>query len=345
MRVLLVSPLGFPINKTTKYAGIELLVYQYASELAKEHDVLVMARSDSIFPSNVKVLSYHFRPNEDLFLLSELHHFQQYQSYFRKVDIIHDFSHQHLASRYMPNMPTLNIFWHAPSLAQYPKAPYNIIGLSEWACREFHRVYKQKARYQQSICVDVNVYKLSDAPRNNRFLCVGRMGEEKGNLNAAKLCRDLNVELDIITARGTEALNMPYTDYEKEVMALADGEKIKIWWEKDYTTESKIEMMQNHKALLYITDHPEVTTHKGLEALLCGCPVITSRLGASPEWVEHGIDGYLCATEQEFTEAIKSIDKLNAVVSNERLKQKYSIENVIKEYIPLYKEVKGGLRW
>lgn len=345
MKILFISPLGFAVNQDSRYLGIEKLVYQFSAELIKEHQVTVMGRADSIYAQSVEVLPTTILSSEDTNYSGEAKQFREHQSFLRNFDVIHDFSHQHLASRFLPNLPSLNIFWHAPALAQYPKAPYNIIALSRWAAREFQRIYHQKAQYQQSICVDVDVYKPLGEPRNDRFLVVGRMGEEKGNLNAASICADLGVPLDIITARGAERADAPYSDYEKQVMALADGDKIKLWWEQDYTEASKIKMMQTNKALLYITDHPEVTSHKIQESLLCGQPVIVPNLGALPEIVTQGIDGFLCRTEKEYMDAIQGVDQLKPEKTYQQTKAIYSIENVVKGYLPLYKSVAEGLRW
>ncbi len=342
MKILFVSPLGFAINARSKYAGIEQLVWNYSRELVKEHDVTVMGRSDSVYSEGVEVLPYTPQPKDDLFLLTELNHFQQYQGLLRDFDVIHDFSHQHLIARYMVNLPTLNIFWHAPALAQYPKAPYNIIALSKWASREFKRYYNQNARYQQSIALDVKTYKPSER-HGDRFLTLGRMSEEKGNLNAIMLCKRVGVPLDVVGGRGTEKAGTDLSDYEKQIQENCDGEQIKFLGE--VTDQQKIELMQSCRALLYVTDHPEVTSHKIQEAMLCGAPVVVPNLGALPEIVTNGVDGFLCNNEVEFMLAMEKIDALKPEKTYEKIKQTYSVESVCKEYVKLYKEVAGGLRW
>lgn len=349
MKVLLVSPLGFAIQPgVTTYAGIERLVWEYSRELVRlGHDVTVSGHSDSIFPEGVNV--WKTKPEANDFSMGEVHQFQEYHGDIRRsnFNVIQDFSHQHLISRKMPNMPTLNLFWHAPALARYEKAPYNIVALSQWAQREFRRVYGQEAIYQQSIVVDTELYSpIPDIKRNDRFLSVGRMGEEKGNLRAIKLCKALNVPLDVITARGTEVTpGSPYTKYEQDCIDEADGEQIRIFWQNDYTEKEKIAMMQNHKALIYLTDHPEVTNHKVQECLLCGMPVIVPAIGALTEIVTNGVDGFLCRDEGEFALAVNSVDKLNPMAKYEDTKNKYSVSNVVENYLPLYKAVGTGARW
>ena len=344
MKILFISPLGFPIRPDSRYVGIEKLVWYYTRELVKQHEVAVWGHADSIFPDGVTVYPYKPDAQVDVFAIPELKQYQVYQSTLRKYDIIHDFSHQHLASRFNPNLPSLNLFWHAPSVAQYPKAPYNIVALSHWAAREFRRVYRQDARYQASICIDTALYKPSQRHRNDRFMALARMGADKGNLEAALLCKKLGVPLDIVSARGTEAQNAPLTDYEKEVLKLCDGQQIKLF--PDSLPESdKIKMMQTNKALIYVSSVPEPTSHKIQECLLTGMPAVVPGIGALPEIVTQGVDGYLCRTEDEYLKAMLNVDKLDAMKTYEATKKKYGIEEVVADNIRLYDFVASGLRW
>lgn len=334
MNILLVSPLGFPINKDSRYTGIEALVYNYSVELSKTNNVTVMGHYQSIFPDGVA----HLKTNPEgleMFAESELKQFQTYQSEFRKFDVIHDFSHQHFASRFISNLPSLNIFWHAPNEVQYPKAPYNIIGLSKWACRMFECYYHQKARWQISIALDTHLYSPA-GERGDRFLTIGRMGPDKGNLEAAQLCKEMNVPLDIAGQAGDK-------NYMDSVLTLCDGDKIKYVGE--VTEVEKVALMQKCKGLIYYLRRPEVTSHKIQEAMLCGAPIITSNIGALSEIVTHGVDGFLCNNHNEFRSAIGNVMALTPTKTRAKIAETYSMENVCRAYAPLYSQVANGLRW
>ena len=338
MKILLVSPLAYPITEVGNYAGIERLVWEYAKELIKSHDVTVMAHADSVFPDKVQLLTH--KPMGDP-IAAELKHYQMYQYLLRTFDVIHDFSHLHLIARFNSNLPTLNIFWHAPSLARYPKAPYNIIALSQWAAREFERVYRQKARYQQSIAIDIEIYH-PQGERGNRFLTIGRMSPLKGNLRAILLCQQAGVPIDVCGGRGMEKAP-ELDDYEKAIQGLCDGDKAKFHGE--ISEGQKVKLMQSCRALIYAADYPEVTSHKIQEVLLCGAPVIAPALGGIPEIITHGVDGFLCRTDDEFLAAIRNIDQLNPQVTHEAIVGKYSVKEVCAQYTELYKQVNEGLRW
>lgn len=340
MKILLVSPLVISYTPATMYAGIEKLVYQYVSEFSKEHEVSVIGREDSVYPE--KVTHIKVKAEGELFAQAEAKAYMEYNRFLRNFDVIHDFSHSHLVARYN-NLPTVNPFWHAPSLGQYPKAPYNIIALSQWAAREFKRIYHQNARYVQSIVVDASEYH-TGRRRGDRFLTIGKMSPEKGNLAAVMLCKMAGVPLDIAGGRGIDK-NLPLTDYEKEIQKQCDGEQIQFLGE--VSDEDKIKLMQRCRALIYITapGYEEVSSHKIQESMFCGSPIITTPAGALPEIITHGIDGFLCNTDKEFLEAIKSVDKLDVTKTLESNIKKYSLQEVCSNYVELYREVKGGLRW
>lgn len=322
-----------------KYGGIEKLVYNFASELCKSHSVTILGHTDSIFPDGTLLFGIKPLPNEDIYQQAELRQYQSFQSILRQFDIIHDFSHSHLASKFNSNLPSLNIIWHSPAIAQYPKAPYNIICPSKWAVMEFKRYYHQNARFQQTIALDIDTYKVHphfNTHRTDRFLTLGMMTPRKGNLEACKLCKELGLSLDVV-GRGTG------DDFEKKIRNECDGNQIVYKGEVD--EQEKISLMQRCKALLFINQEPEVTSHKVQESLLCGAPVVTTNIGALPEIITHGVNGYLCNSKSNLVKTIQEIDKLEPMKVYKQVQDTYSIENVVKGYEDLYEKIRGGLRW
>jgi len=339
MNILLISPPEVPVRPESKYLGIERMVWEYARQLIKNHKVTVMGHADSIYPEGVQTLPIKPQPNK----FPELQLYQTHQSALRTFDVIHDWSHLHLASRYTVNLPSLNLFFHAPALVQYAKAPYNIISFSQWGAREFERIYHQKARYQQSIGIDPAIY-CPKGKRGNRFLTIGRMAPEKGNLQALHICKAMGVPLDIVGGRGFEKNpNEPLTDYEKAIQEKSDGKIIKLWGE--VAEDRKVKLMQSCCALLYCSNHPEVTSHKIQECMFCEAPVIVPTLGAMHEIVTDKVNGYLCREAKDYVWAIEHLDDLEPEKAYDALIDKYSIGKVVERYIPLYEEVANGLRW
>lgn len=341
MKILIASSLELPYTKDARFTGLERIAVMFANELNRlGHDITILAYKDTWVDEGVKLFPCELKSN----LHAEIRGFQLYSGELQNFDVIHDIGHLHLPARYMPFLPTVSVLNHAPVHAQYPKAPYNIISWSKWGVWAFRKYYKQEARYQETIAIDPKEY-YPKGERGDRFLTIGRMSPDKGNLNTAMLCEHLELPLDIVGGRGSEfSKDDPLTPYELKCREIADGEKIRFLGE--VTDAEKIKLMQTCKALLYVTDHTEITSHKVQESIFCGSPVVIPLLGGLPEIVvSNGLDGYCCKSEQDYIEAIKSVDSLTPDLVHKQQVGKYCVENVVGNYVKLYQEVADGLRW
>ena len=339
MRLLLISPLAVPINDKTKYSGIERLVWTHAQEfIAQGHQVGVWGHTDSVFPEGVTLYSASAATYDQ----AEYQCYRLHQASLRQYDAIIDFSHLHLASRMIDNLPSLNIIWHAPALAKYPKAPYNIICPSNWGVREFKRVYGQDARALRVIAIDAAEYH-PNGDRGDRFFCIGRNDPEKGNLNAIMVCKKAGVPLDIIAARGMQHGDAPLTEYEQAVMDNCDGKTIRFLG--DLGAAEKIKVMQQARGLVYITEHPEITSHKDQEAMMCGTPAVVTAIGAAGEIVEEDVNGNLIRNERDVMTALKTFGDKDWSRCSATTTATWRKEEIIKTWLPLLQEVAQGLRW
>lgn len=187
----------------------------------------------------------------------------------------------------------------------------------------------------QSIVIDPEVYH-PEGERGDRFLTLGRMAKEKGNLAVAMLCKKLGLPLDV-AGKGED------DDYEKSVRLLCDGELIK--YHGEVSDEEKLRLLQTCKALVYIMPegYEEVTSMKVQEAMFCGAPIIVSNVGAVSEIVTHGVNGFLCNTEDDFKNALKEVGNLKPDFTD--VIERFFTQNVIKNYVEMYRLVKEGLRW
>ncbi len=358
MKILCVSPIELPYHTGARYTGLEKLAVQFAEEWAKlGHEVSLIAHHSTNVSPKVNLLpcdGYETIQRPDH---AEYHAYRKYQTEYRKHDVIWDITNLHLAARYMPNLPIANVFHanpHYAFLSGYLKAPYNLISWSKWGVKEIAKYYErgtpkkdggQKSVYQETIMVDPEVFKPNPLiKRTDRFLTIGRMSPEKGNLNAVRLCKELNIPIDVCGGRGAEVSSgSPLTDYEKEIQKLCDGTQIVYYGE--VSDEQKIELMQSCKALIYFTDHVEITSHKVQEAMLCGAPVIVPSTGGMPEIVTNDVDGFLCCSLNEYIEAIKNIGKLNLILPRDTTMTKYAPIKVAEGYITLFERIVKGERW
>ncbi len=336
MKVLIISPLGYAVHSGLRYAGIERLAAEFAHELAKNHEVTIMGRSDSHYDPSVEVIGYLPEHGEDIFKEAELCTYLRHQSRFREYDVIHDFSHQHLAARFN-KLPTVNNIWHAPAVARFPKAPYNIICPSRWAVIEYRKHYGQTAKYMPTIVLDTTVYKLAGKKRNNRMLSLGMITPRKGHLEAARLCIEAEVPLDIAGRKGGEA-----PDYEKAIDEICQNPLIDYLGE--VSDEEKIDLFQTNAGLIFYNQEEEVTSHKIQEAMLCGMPVVCPPIGAIPEIVVDKRDGLLVRTDEEYIAALNNLPQPDRE-SHQRVVKAYGVKEVVAQWIPLYEQVADGLRW
>ena len=356
MKILVFSSLEMPYTIGARYTGLERLATEFAEQFAKlGHEVTMLAHKDNQVPNGVTLLPCEGYPDGNRTVHAEQRAFQRYESEFRKYDCVWDISNLHLPARFIVNLKSVNIFHANPMYAfqsGYIKAPYNLVSWSRWGIGQIARFYKnghpianggQRAVYQETIMVDPNVYK-PKGKRGDRYLTIGRMSPEKGNLNAILLCQELNLPLDVCGGRGSEhEAGDSLTAYEKQVRNLCDGKQIVFYGE--VSDEQKIELMQSCRALLYITDHVEITSHKVQESMLCGAPVLIPNTGGMPEIVTNGVDGFLCSSYDDVKDKITKIDQLDPLKTRGQVAQKYDPAHVTTGYISLMEKVANGLKW
>ncbi len=328
MRILVNSAIAVPLSPNGQYYGCERLSYEYALKFKEfGHSVSFVAVEGSSLPEGIELIPAIQNNEKDSYT--------RYASRLKEFDVILDLSHQHWPAMNMDGLPVVNIFWHDPYLAKFPEPKYNVIAISQYAKRVFEEVYKQEAYYQETIEVDPEVYQLGYG-NSNRFLAVGKMSQEKGNLEAIRLARKLGVSLDVVGGR------MPTDpdEYEALVKFLAYG-NIKCWG--NTTDQAKITLMQNARALIYPVYQLEIHSHKSVEAMMCGCPVITYNFGAMSEVIKDSYGGFVVNSEEEFLWA------MDRTLDREKVRQyavdRWAVDKIVKNYLVLLEEVVSGRRW
>jgi N-acetyl-alpha-D-glucosaminyl L-malate synthase BshA len=86
-----------------------------------------------------------------------------------------------------------------------------------------------------------------------------------------------------------------------------------------------------------------------LEAMACGCAVVTSNVGGLPEVVRDGVDGYMCnvgdvdAMGRRVVELLDDPARLETMKLNARRSavEQFDIAKVAPEYIAIYEQVLG----
>lgn len=234
---------------------------------------------------------------------------------------------------------------HAPVDTMYEKLPQVDkgcwVGISKDQASHFEALFNVPARHCYN-GIDLDFYKRLDLPSSNRFLFLARFSTIKGADIAIECCRRAGVGLDLIG--DTTITGEP--DYLAKCYSMADGEQIKI-----HGGCSRGETIYHYSksiALLHpIKRFREPFGLAPIEAMACGCPVISWRNGAMSETIGGGV-GWLVDSEEKMVEAIQQAvrwrnEPIMNLINLREHAAKWSILNMCRRYEELCKEaIEGG---
>lgn len=165
-----------------------------------------------------------------------------------------------------------------------------------------------------------NYFDLKDFPKKNiayekqnYFAYVGRQIPRKGIDTAIKTCDAIGAKLKI-AGQGT----YPTSSKNVEFVGYVDAKK-------------RFDLMTKAKAVFVPTLYLEPFGGVGVEAMLCGTPIITTNFGVFPEYVDERV-GFRCDTLSDFVKAAKEVEKLDVSTIRSYAENKFSMEAVGKQY-------------
>ncbi len=176
--------------------------------------------------------------------------------------------------------------------------------------------------------IDTQLFNFNPHPQDY-FLYLGRVTEEKGVHLAIEAAEAAGVPL-WIAGHSYPKEGYWHDQIEKKI----DGKMIRYVGEANLQT--KIELLQNAKGLLFPTQYDEVFGLVMIEAMSCGTPVIAWNKGSVPEVIKHGQTGYIVDSVKGMTDAIKSIDKISRETTRERAVKLFSTETMVSNYERMY---------
>jgi glycosyltransferase involved in cell wall biosynthesis len=101
----------------------------------------------------------------------------------------------------------------------------------------------------------------------------------------------------------------------------------------------RAEFLSNARAALMPTVFTEPFGGSGVEAMLCGTPLIAVDYGAFAETVVSGVTGYRCHTLQDWLDAIEDVDDLDRRQIAKIAKQRYSLEACGTKYDKAFQQL------
>lgn len=190
--------------------------------------------------------------------------------------------------------------------------------------------------------------------KGNYFVTLARFAPYKGQHIAARAAAKLKKRLrmagtvsDITSNRKLlfELAN-PLSPYRNDAQFKYYSDKVlphvlrhpKITYSGNLSGHRKMKFLAEAKALLFPIQWEEPFGMSVIEALACGTPVIAMRHGAMPEIIEHGVNGFLCDSEEDFIEYMQRVDEIDPRKCRQSVKKHFSSDAMATSYIDRYHE-------
>ena len=167
--------------------------------------------------------------------------------------------------------------------------------------------------------------------KDDYLLFMGKLDwEVKGLSYAVKIAQDMNVKLiiagDFLFPENYARMPRGKLFNNIEYIGPVSG-------------NAKAELMAKARALISPITWPEPFGLVVIEALASGTPVLTSREGAMPEIMKHGVTGFLCETMDDMKEKIELIDTIDPGKCREHIEKNFTSSHMTGEYISLYRTI------
>jgi len=339
MKIALLAPLWKKVPPE-KYGGSELVVANLAKGLTEMgHEVTTFACGGSKVEGElVSVIS---KPMHELVGGFNWSGIQPYEflSYFELGKRLKDFDiiHNHMGFHPIALAPFLSIpmvtTLHS-SLA--PDFPYLAEAFKEYpfvSISDAQRKLSPKLNYVATVYhgIDVKSFQPNFEKKDNHFVFLGTLSENKGIDIAVRLARQLGVKLTISGEIREE--DKPFL--EKEVLKYVDGESIKFIGEIGH--KEKVSLFADASALLFPSRWNEAFGLVMIEALACGTPVIALNNGAVSEVLKDGKTGFVVEDDLSFSEAMKKAGELSRETCRTNAEENFDISIMTKNYEKVYK--------
>jgi glycosyltransferase involved in cell wall biosynthesis len=171
--------------------------------------------------------------------------------------------------------------------------------------------------------------------RNGALVFVGRIAPEKGILDAIAVARLTGRPLHIIAKRPVASVEVEYFEGEFLPALRAAGDLVEDLGELSGAERDRV-VARSH-ALLMPGTWPEPFGLAAIEALACGTPVLTRRVGALPEIVRDGVDGFFGDDVDHLAFLVDRVDRLDRAGIRASVLERFSAGRMTGDYEALYR--------
>lgn len=229
-----------------------------------------------------------------------------------------------------------------------------MVGISEAMNRAMPKVSQSHILTAVHNAVDVTDFPFV-ANKKNYYITLARFTPDKAQHVAARLAAKHKLRLRMagtVAGMGSPQklileLSNPLSKYRASEGFRYYSDKIlpyvirhpRITYSGNLSGKKKMKFLSEAKALLFPIDWEEPFGMAVIEALACGTPVVAMNRGAMPEIIEHGVNGFLANTEQEFEEYLLRVNEIDPAACRKSVEDTFSALGMAKQYVERYREV------
>ena len=348
-RTLRIAQVAPPFERVPPlaYGGTERIVHGLTTELDRRgHDVTTFASGDSVVPGrHVETIEEALRPagyvGDPLpYMQSTIH---DVLDRIDEFDIVH--SHLEwlslLLARVSP-VPVVSTFhgrldlpWAARLLADPPRG---LVAISQNQA-DTHPTVPWAG-------VVHNGLRLEESPfgrRRSDALCfVGRIAKEKGVVEAIEIAGAAGRPLRIAAKVHPNGPEREYFDAVFQPALQRAGTDVEYLGE--LRQAERDQLFAESDAALMPGSWPEPFGLAVIEALACGTPVVARRIGALPEIIRDGVDGFFGDDVTAMAYKVERVADLDRAAIRRSVIERFSVERMTDRYEAIYRKMLSGTR-
>ena len=321
------------------YGGTERVVFELVKELDRRgHEVTTFASGDSEVPGrHVVTVPEALRPAGytgdslpyfNLTLLSVLDRIDEF-------DLIH--SHLEWVSTLLARVVPIPVIATFHGRLDLPWASETLEGTTAGLVAISQNQASAHPNIEWAGIVH-NGLTLDDAPferRRGESLCfVGRVAPEKGIIEAIEIAKMSGRPLRIAAKVGPLPPERTYYDEVFKPALEAAGSQVEYLGELEQAERDQL-FAESYAALMP-GSWPEPFGLVAIEALACGTPVVTRRVGALPEIIREGVDGYFGDDIAQMAFKLDLVGELDRTAISRSVRERFSAKRMTDAYEEIY---------
>lgn len=344
LRIAQVAP-PFERVPPRAYGGTERIVHGLVTELDRRgHEVTTFASGDSVVPGrHIETVSEALRPagytGESLPYMQLTMH--EVLARVGEFDLIH--SHLEWASLLLARVSPVPVVTTFHGRLDLPWAE----GLFRQPPSGLVAISQNQANTHPDVpwaAVVHNGLSLEAAPfgkRRNDALCfVGRVAPEKGIVEAIEIAQQAGRPLRIAAKVAPGGAERAYHDAVFQPALKAAGSSVEFLGELDQADRDLL-FAESHASLMP-GSWPEPFGLVAIEALACGTPVVARRIGALPEIIREGVDGYFGDDVTSMAFVIDRVAELDRQAIRASVLERFSTTRMTDGYESVYARLLAG---